>query len=456
MADVRRLSSPEYGGRQAGTTDGLTSAAYLADQLKTIGLAFASIPDPQNPGGASTGFMTDPLKTSRIGHPASLRLTLPEDGGAARLGETYWPVLDSPSADVQGRVVFVGYGIDDPAQGMDDYGGQDVRNAIVLFLRGKPVYYPKPVTHADKVRTAADKGAAAYLTATGPILASYEVRRGMTGTPSAFYGLVSESHNLPGAWISTSLAERILLQGDGGRPLREVQERLNAGPGFRSFETGITAELRWDALPVEGVLANVLASIPGRGESAREVVVVGAHRDHFGVQAGTLFPGADDNASGTAVLLETARTIVRSEWRPKRTVLFVSFDGEERGLLGSRLYTARPPIPLSQTKAMINVDHAGIGNGRLTIGVTGMEQERALEAARTSELAHLVDVFGFFPGGDHVPFKEAGIPTVTVVSGGPHPHFHQPTDTADTLKPDILEIAARYVLAVVKELADAP
>jgi len=203
----------------------------------------------------------------------------------------------------------------------------------------------------------------------------------------------------------------------------------------------------------EGLLMNVLAFLPGSDpQKTHEVLVIGAHRDHFGQQAGLLFPGADDNASGTAVLLEVARAMTQAGARSTRTILFVSFSGEEQGLVGSRLYVERPIAPISSTKAMINIDHAGIGNGRLTIGVTGFEKNLALEAGQTVGLADKLDLYGFFPGGDHVPFKEAGVPTVTVVSSGIHPHFHQPTDHADTINPDILHTAARYVVALIWRL----
>ncbi|MEP7151043.1 MAG: M20/M25/M40 family metallo-hydrolase, partial [Nitrospira sp.] len=187
-----------------------------------------------------------------------------------------------------------------------------------------------------------------------------------------------------------------------------------------------------------------------------ETIVIGAHRDHFGRQGGLLFAGADDNASGTAVLLEVARVLAASPTRPKRSIVLVSFSGEEQGLLGSKFYVTQPVVPLPSTVAMINVDHAGVGNGRLTIGVTGLEKAVVQEAGQTAGLIDYIDLFGFFPGGDHVPFKEAGVPTVTIVSGGVHPHFHQPTDTVDTLNPDILSAAARYVLALAWQLADAP
>jgi Zn-dependent M28 family amino/carboxypeptidase len=169
-----------------------------------------------------------------------------------------------------------------------------------------------------------------------------------------------------------------------------------------------------------------------------------------------LFPGADDNASGTAVLLETARVLAQSGSRPRRSIVFLSFSGEEQGLLGSRTYVDKPAHPLNATAGMINVDHAGAGNGRLTIGVTGIPNTTAAQAAEHAGLADRIDLFGFFPGGDHVPFKEAGVPTVTVVSGGVHPNFHQPSDTADHVRPDILETTARYVAALAWRWANEP
>ena len=104
---------------------------------------------------------------------------------------------------------------------------------------------------------------------------------------------------------------------------------------------------------------------------------------------------------------------------------------------------------------MINVDHAGIGNGRLTVGVNGISKESAVEAGRIARLEDKLDLFGYFPGGDHVPFKEAGVPTIAIVSAGRHPHFHQPTDQLETLDPHVLHTVARYVLSLTWLLSHA-
>jgi Zn-dependent M28 family amino/carboxypeptidase len=215
-------------------------------------------------------------------------------------------------------------------------------------------------------------------------------------------------------------------------------------------------QMKWTSQVETGTLFNVISVIRGYAPNNDEAVLLGAHRDHFGQQAGHLFAGADDNASGTAVLLEVARVLALAPAAPKRSVLFLSFSGEEQGLLGSKLYVSQPIVPLAKTIGMINVDHAGAGNGRLTVGVTEVERSTAQRIGELAGLADKLDVFGYFPGGDHVPFKEAGVPTVTVVSGGAHPHFHQPSDTADTVNPEILQSVARYVLALTWQLANQP
>jgi len=462
LADIRALSAHTFNGRQAATPDDLQSGLWAWEEFRKAGLRFPtllngplSIPSISGDEGQSLGIMAAIVPATLLESDPLLRLGTADQLVTAKIHADYLPVFDSPSADVQGQIVFVGYGIVDPARDIDDYAGVNVTNRIVLFLRGKPDHYPKPVSHAEKVRLARGHGALGYLTATGPILNPYETRRGVTGKPSAFYGQLTPDQAIPGAWISTALAEQILSGSDNVKidRLQLLQEQLNKAPSSQSKETDRYVSLHWETTIQEGLLTNVVGLIPGTGPDA---IIIGAHRDHFGRPAGLLFPGADDNASGTAVMLEVARALAKSDLRPQRTILFVSFSGEERDLLGSRLYVNRPIVPLPSTKAMINIDHAGIGNGRLTVGMTGLEKTVAQQAGEPAGLASKLDVFGFFPGGDHVPFKEAGVPTITVVSGGIHPHYHQPTDTADTISPDILMATARYVLSLAWQLAHAP
>ncbi len=463
LADIRTLSGPALNGRQTGTPDDLTSAEFMQQRFLDLHAHRPASADPGSDISQALSGLTRRQSTSVgttiIGENPLLQFALTPGSPPDRIGTDYLPVLDSPSADLQAPVIFVGYGISDPAGGFDEYAGLDVRNKVVLFLRGKPERYPKQVSHADKVHAAHARGALGYLTATGPILNAYEARRGLTGRPSAFYGLTAPAPTIPGAWISTARASAILRTQPSGDDdhLRALQQTLNESLTAQSVGTDAVVTLRWHSAQQDGTLHNVISTLPGHEPTHQnEAIVIGAHRDHFGKQGGLLFAGADDNASGTAVLLEVARVLSTIPTGLKRSIVLVSFSGEEQGLLGSRLYVTQPVVPLPSTIAMINVDHAAVGNGRLTIGVTGVEKTAAQQAGQKAGLGDRIDVFGFFPGGDHVPFKEAGVPTITVVSGGVHPHFHQPTDTADTVNADILSAAARYVLALVWQLADAP
>lgn len=455
MADIKELSGPAFNGRQTGTADDRTSAAFVADRFSAIRLHRTTALPPEsltNPLPQREWKQTVPVVAKTIQPDPVLQI---EDHQPLSIGPDFLPILDSPSADINAAIVFVGYGISDSSQGIDDYAGLDVRDKIVLLLRGKPEQYKGTAAHSDKVRIAKEKGAIAYLTATGPVLSPYELRRGVTGTPTAFYAGTDGSSQLPGAWISTAVAESIITQATAGkRRLKDIHEELTRTNASRSFATEVTARLTWTTLSSTGTLFNIASLIRGYSPRAQDIVIIGAHRDHFGVQGGRLFAGADDNASGTAVMLEVARVFASAPAAPKRSILFISFSGEEQGLLGSRHYVSQPIAPLTSTVGMINIDHAGVGNGRLTVGVTGFEKHVASEAGQTAGLSDKLDLYGFFPGGDHVPFKEVGVPTVTVVSGGVHPHFHQPTDTADTIDPEILKSVARYVLALAWQLAN--
>jgi hypothetical protein len=460
--DVVRFSAPEMNGRLTGTSDDLESGRLVADRFGMLGLHPGGT-DPL-PGGspAQLWAMAMEVNVGQITSEASLELIVGNGLIPAQLGTDYLPVLDSPSVKIAAPIVFVGYGISDPGRGFDEYASLDVQNRVVLFLRGKPEHYPGVASQEDKVRTARQKGAVAYLTVTGPILSAYETRRGVSGAPMGSFGSppgsTAAEPSLAGCWIGTPLAEKILRAGD--LSLRDLQEQLNRTSAPQSRATKVVARLAWTSTRDAGTLRNILGLIPAAGPPAPsfpdQTVIIGAHRDHLGRHGGTPFPGADDNASGTAILLEVARAVTQSGLRAKRALLFVSFSGEEQGLLGSRLYASRPPRPLAATAAMINVDHAGVGNGRLTVGVSGIEKSVTAEAGRIAGLADRLDLFGYFPGGDHVPFKEAGVPTITVVSSGRHPDFHQPTDTADKVKPEILEVVARYVLAAAWQVANAP
>lgn len=426
-----------FEGRQSGTPSGDAAAAYIKSRLSDARL------------------QSFPVRTVQIDTPARAEIQLAERSLPLHLGRDFLPIVSAaPAERISAPVIFVGHGISAPDQGLDEYAGLSVSGKVVLFLRGQPKGFAGRLTHGEKVATARAKGALAYLTVTGPLLSPYEQRRGMTTKPVLLFEGTSAGA-LPGLWLDPATADTILRPAD--RSLRAFQEAMDQAPVSRSSETGtrITIELR--PRLDNATASNVLARWPGSDpELGRETIILGAHHDHLGTQGGLVFPGADDNASGTAVLLEIARALSTTGIRPKRSLLLLSFAGEEQGLLGSKHYVANPSLSLKTVRAMVNVDHAGVGNGKVTVGLSKIGNAVAQASAAQAAMSDRLELFGLFPGGDHVPFAEAGIPTAAIVTSGPHPDFHQPTDRPERVNPDLLAAVTRYTLALVWALANEP
>src|SRR6266545_1825997 len=372
MQTVRELSN--FDGRQSGTTGGQATAAYIARHL---------------PEAALQPF---PITTVQIDALVRAEIRVDRRVVALEKGQDFLPIINlAPTGQVSAPVLFVGYGIAAPGQGLDEYQGLPAAGKVVLFLRGQPKGFPGRVTHADKVRTAHARGAVAYLTVTGPILSPYEERRGMTTRPVALYEGAAPPA-LPGLWITPAAADAILHP--LGRSVRSFQEEMDRQLAARSADTGTELRMEMVARRLDATASNILARWPGSDPALREeTIILGAHHDHFGIQAGLVFPGADDNASGTAVVLEIARVLSAAGIRPKRSILFVSFAGEEQGLLGSQFYVSNPPRPLSTVKAMVNIDHAGVGNGKITVGLSRLEKPVAQTAAEKIGLGDRLELF---------------------------------------------------------------
>jgi hypothetical protein len=201
--------------------------------------------------------------------------------------------------------------------------------------------------------------------------------------------------------------------------------------------------------------ANVVGVLPGTDPAlATEAVVIGAHYDHLGRSEGVVYPGADDNASGTAVVLGLACAFAAAGGTG-RTLVFVLFGAEELGLIGSRHYVNRPVVPLDRTVAMVNFDMVGRLQGR-SLSVGGGDSGNRLRAL-VSDAAQLegvaLDVQGSPYGpSDHSRFYAAGVPVLFFYTGG-HSDYHKPSDTADKLDPVGVARVAAVGARVVDRLA---
>jgi hypothetical protein len=404
---VATLAAPEMEGRRSGTPGGDRAAARLAAWLAAAGL---------RPGGDHGTFLQPFVVDSaaRLGPASALELV----GPAARrlaLGREWTPHGGSLTGEVEGEVVFVGHGAAIPDAGWDDYAGVDVRGKIAVALDGTPRELAgERVSRLDKLLAARRRGAAALLLVadTLPSLAA---------TP-AQVGIVSAAIT------------------------REAARDL--GPGDR-------VRLRVDLARDERQAANVVGILPGTDPArASEAVVIGAHYDHLGLVNGDVHPGADDNASGSALVIGLARAFAASGGAD-RTLVFVLFGGEELGLLGSRHYVRQPAVPLAGTVAMVNFDMVGrMKNRKFAVGGgdSGSGLRDVLTAAAQAGGAAFEVKGTPYQSSDHSRFYEAGVPVLFFTTGG-HPDYHKPTDTADKIDADGMAEVARVATRAIERLA---
>lgn len=214
--------------------------------------------------------------------------------------------------------------------------------------------------------------------------------------------------------------------------------------------------------------ANIIGLLEGRGPLRDEVVVVGAHFDHLGTKGDRVFPGANDNASGIATLLATATMLAGDEPSERRTLLFVAFDAEEAGLLGSKHFVAEPPVDRGLIAAAVILDmvatraHQGFGDQLVVLGtekspelqaiVAGIPEPEGMVVSRLG--LHVIEQLPFRHAvwSDYGPFRDRAIP-VAFLTSGVNPTYHQPTDTADSVSPTQLVAASLWTERLVRKLA---
>lgn len=432
--DVAALTAPEMEGRRSGTAGGDRAARRIADWLAAAGL---------RPAGDHGSFLqTFVIETSsRIGPANSLELLV---SPARRLepGRDWTPHGGSLAAEINGDVVFVGYGADLPDGSYDDYASVDVHGKIALALDGTPPYLGAArVSRLAKLIAAKSHGAAGLLIVVGTLPAPTA-----TAVPVA---LVS-------AAITPEAADALLAP--SGRTAAALAKALATTRAPVSFATGARARIKVDMARDELRGANVVGILPGADPAlATEAVVIGAHYDHLGRVDGVVHPGADDNASGTAVVLGLARSFAAAGGT-SRTLVFVLFGAEELGLLGSGHYVREPAVPLTRTVAMLNFDMVGRMQGtRLNVGGADSGSGlRALVSDAAQQEGVALDLHGTPYGpSDHSRFYDAGLPALFLSTGG-HGDHHRATDTPDKINPaGMARVAAVAARAIEQLAADA-
>ncbi|MBW2458306.1 MAG: M28 family peptidase [Deltaproteobacteria bacterium] len=467
--DVAYLASPELEGRLPGEAGNEEALDYVETLFTELGLT---------PAGEDDTFR-QPFFFDRWSVQGATTLTL--DGTQLVEGTDYRVFAYSGSGSITAEVVFAGYGITVPPfdqnvhpqcpldpGGYDDYAGIDVTDKIVLVMRHAP-----------------NDNEAIYDYCPGdPVLCS-------TPPCVAFFGTKAKNAALHGATAMLMVQD---YQHQGDELISGTLGEANYEAAFPAFvvvrddvEAAITDLPTWatnidtnvtpdsHATTVDATLAvttviepiqteNVLGLIPGTDPAhADEVVVVGAHIDHLGVNEATseAFLGADDNASGSAVMFEMARALAHGYFESARTVVFASWNAEEMGLLGSFYFVQHATYPIGNTFMSFSVDMVGAGNGTGIhiygggVADHGWLTTTFLGAVAADGLDFGVAAQAASGASDHAAFEAAGVPGVMITTAGTHGYYHTPEDTIDNILIGDLEAAARTMWSGLQVLATA-
>jgi hypothetical protein len=396
----------------------------------------------------------------------------------------------TPATDVTAEAVFAGYGISAPDRGLDEYAGLDVAGKVVFVLRGSPKDAPPDLsdfppdppktsgppeawteesTDRAKVMTAYRKGAAAIVLCE----ADPEARRARRWTALDRQASPFARPFVVVAAMDPRVLRALALRDEGetlvgyvdriNRMRRAIQQKTarSESTGVRVRVKGYDEVVRYGESLGNARSRNVLAKIEGNDPAlGRQAVVIGAHLDHLGYRSGLLHPGADDDASGSAVVLEIARTLSAAGFRPRRTIVFALWCGEEEGHYGSKRFASAPPDGLSPDRivAYINMDMVGLGSNIDAMGARDFPAVfSVMMRDQLPEVARLVvpDVTG--PGGsDYASFIAQGIDSVALFTGGGngHPDYHDAADVAAKVQPELLASVGQFVMQAAASLAD--
>ena len=455
MSHVRFLAGDLFEGRLAGAAGDLLAERYIEALYEQTGL---------KPLPALDGFRQVFIINESSLDPENTYLGLKAGGLTTlfKLGrEVFYLVERTADITLSAPVVFAGFGISAPEYSYDDYAGLEVEGKIVLVLDGEPGGPERsdifrggaPTRHAfARAKEAAARGRGAVglvLVRAGDEPDYDETLPRMYAREMAqpYFSLPGEPEKIP-VFYATRPVGRAILEGSGidiDRRLAQINQQLSpASSPVDGREVVLGVRLA-------SVTAQEVANVAGYLEGAdpflkNEFIVVAAHHDHLGRGVGgEIYHGADDNASGVAGLLETARIFGAGSDPPGRSLLFVSFCAEEQGLLGARYFADHLPVPRAAVRTLINLDMIGRNNmdkpenENMFIVYTSAQTPVLEKLVRSKAEALDLDVrvapyLRFHGSSDHVVFHDQGVPVVFYFSGF-HSDYSRPTDTADRILP---------------------
>lgn len=480
---VKVLADDNMEGRETGSAGLRKAEAYVVDQLKQAGV---------EPAG-DNGYYQKVKFTSRAIDETKSSMALVKDGKAEPLtlgDDAFFSTRVDLAPQVEAPLVFIGNGLRIPEQNYDDLAGIDLKGKIAVIFAGIPSNIPGPL--GSHYQTAAERWKT--LKAAGAIGALYIPNPGSMDIPWSRMSLsrLHPSMDLVGAEFNESAGEKFAgtfnpahadkLFASSGHNFQEILDLAKDRKQLPHFPLNISLRARAKTVKQDVESANVIAKLPGSDEKLKnEYVVLSAHVDHIGIgepiNGDKLYNGAMDNASGDAVLLDVAGALKSSAEKPKRSLLFVFVTGEEKGLLGSKYFTAHPTVPAQAMVADINIDMFLPLYAMKSVTVYGLK-----ESDLGDEIRRVADKDGIeveddpepqrnsFIRSDQYNFIRHGIPALTMKvgykPGSPedktfhdwlHDRYHAPSD--DLNQPVDQSAAGKYeqvISQLMLEVADDP
>ncbi len=424
----KTMALPKYAGRLTGHEGYTAAAKWAADKFRQWGLL---------PINEKDGYLQAYPSPHTVIQEAEMVLFLADDAPKMDLvpEKDFLPLLFSDSGDNTAEMVFAGWGISAPELDYDDYAGLDVQGKFVLCFRGTPDRSPefqKHDHHRFRMNRAKEKGA----------LGLFYIYPEPIANPNGDW-----IQGFTPAMISEGIADRILKE--KGTNSNDLKKELLASKKPMSFP--LTSRMKFrvrSAHSPDSMGYNVVGYVEGSDPRLKkECLVIGGHFDHCGEHMGMIFPGANDNASGSAVVMEIGEAFSKLETKPKRSVVFVLFGGEEMGLQGSTYFADHLPGQFDKVDGMFNFDMVGEGDGtRCAVAGQPDELKQILQdadaAVHTLRSVFVVKSVGV-RSSDYAPFFQKGAACVSYSSNGPHLHYHLTGDTIYRINPDIMADIAR-------------
>jgi aminopeptidase YwaD len=449
LGHIEYLSSPALEGRETGTRGATMAAEYIAGEFARYGLH----PVGGTSGSSSQAFIHSiPFPMGLVsGSRCALRIsTMPEK--TWKIESDWVAITDTPTLiSATGPLVL-----------FNTFQGNPNTDALtgawtLIFHDPKTQGATKGLLRT-KIEHCQNQGAIGVIIS-NPTEKAFLGNRIVDPADQVLLAKMRKeiSATIPVIRVSSTLAKILLA------PSKMDQSSPSAS--ISSLVLNVTIQKEVKSLAV----SNVLGLLPGSDPIlAQEILIIGAHYDHVGMGSfssrigaagkGKLHPGADDNASGVAGLLEIAQALVALDpgQKPKRSVLFIAFSGEEWGCIGSDLYVREPAFPLKDTVGMINLDMIGRSpKGKFIVSGTNVELDSLVSQSASEAGNARISKTGPTPGSDNVTFTMRGIPTIALMTGL-HADYHGPTDTWDKIDAPTAATIARFAMYLAKHWADFP